>query len=191
VNDTLLIDAGSATAVLTLRAQRKITDILVTHTHLDHVMTLGSLADNLYGKCPKSINVWSIGEVIDGLKKFFFNNQIWPDFTSITGPGQDVPVVKLCQLPERRPIPVGTYSVTAVRVNHVVPSVALFIDKGNKTLLHIGDTGPTEFGRSHANGAISARLSSRRLFQTASKRSRTQVAILRHKRRPRKSTSLE
>jgi ribonuclease BN (tRNA processing enzyme) len=144
VDDTLLIDAGSATAVLTLRAQRKITDILVTHTHLDHIMTLGSLADNLYGKCPKSINVWSIGEVIDGLKKFFFNNQIWPDFTSITGPGQDVPVVKLCELPERRPIPVGSYSVTAVRVNHVVPSVALFIDKGNKTLLHIGDTGPTE-----------------------------------------------
>jgi cAMP phosphodiesterase len=144
VDDSLFIDAGCVTAVLSLRAQQKITDILVTHTHLDHVMTLGTLADNLYGKRPKSINVWSIGEVIDGLKKFFFNNQIWPDFTSITGPGQDVPVVKLCKLPEGRPMQVGVHSVTAIRVNHVVPSVALFIENRNKTLLHIGDTGPTQ-----------------------------------------------
>jgi len=38
IDDSLLIDAGSATAALSLRAQQKITDILVTHTHLDHVM---------------------------------------------------------------------------------------------------------------------------------------------------------
>jgi len=50
IDDSLLIDAGSATAALSLRAQQKITDILVTHTHLDHVMALGTLADNLYGQ---------------------------------------------------------------------------------------------------------------------------------------------
>jgi ribonuclease BN (tRNA processing enzyme) len=155
IDDSILIDAGSATAVLSLRAQQRITNILVTHTHLDHVMTLGTLADNLYGKRQTSINLWSTGEVIDGLRKFFFNNQIWPDFTRITGPTQRAPVLKLRKLPQYRSIPVGSHSVTAVGVNHVVPSVAFFVQNGNKTLLHVGDTGPTEkvwsIAQEHAN----------------------------------------
>ena len=60
IDDRLLIDAGSATEALALPAQQKITDILITHIHLDHVLSLGMLADNLYGKTKTSINVWSI-----------------------------------------------------------------------------------------------------------------------------------
>jgi ribonuclease BN (tRNA processing enzyme) len=144
LDDALLIDAGGATAALSLRAQAKITNVLITHTHLDHVLSLGTLADNLYGKSQSSVNIWSTHDIVDGLKKFFFNNQIWPDFTKITGPTQLTPVLKLCELPEQRPVWVGCYSVMAVRVNHVVSSMAFFVENNKKTLLHIGDTGPTE-----------------------------------------------
>lgn len=72
IDDSLLIDAGCTTSALDLRAQQKIRDILITHIHLDHVMALGTLADNLYGKCKVPVNVWSVGRVIDGLTKFFF-----------------------------------------------------------------------------------------------------------------------
>ncbi len=41
-------------------------------------------------------------------------------------------------------MPIGNSIVTAVRVNHIVPSVAFFIENHKKTLLHVGDTGPTE-----------------------------------------------
>jgi glyoxylase-like metal-dependent hydrolase (beta-lactamase superfamily II) len=51
IDDSLLIDAGCTTATLHLSAQQKIKDILITHIHLDHVMALATLADNLYGKC--------------------------------------------------------------------------------------------------------------------------------------------
>lgn len=155
IDDSLLIDAGSATATLNLRAQQRITDILITHTHLDHVMALGTLADNLYGKCQKGIGVWSCREVIDGLKKFFFNSHIWPDFTRITDSTQPVPVLKLHRLPEKKASAVGAYSVTPIRVNHVVPSVAFLIGKKKTLLLHVGDTGPTEkvwsFARNYKN----------------------------------------
>jgi ribonuclease BN (tRNA processing enzyme) len=144
LDDALLIDAGGATAALNLRAQAKITNILITHTHLDHVMSLGTLADNLYGKSQTSVNVWSTHDIVDGLRKFFFNNQIWPDFTAITGPTQRIPVLKLCELPELAALRVGCHSVMAVRVNHAVPSLAFFVENNHKTLLHVGDTGPTE-----------------------------------------------
>ena len=143
IDDRLLIDAGSATEALDLKAQGKIADILITHIHLDHVFSLGTLADNLYGKRAKSINVWSVEAIIDGLKKHFFNDELWPDFTKIKGPTQRSTVLKLMCISSNKPTRVGAYAVTLVHVNHVVASVAFFIEDKNKTLLHVGDTGPT------------------------------------------------
>lgn len=144
VDDSLLLDAGCVTSALDLRAQQKIKHILITHIHLDHVLALAMLADNLYGSCKTSINLWSTAEIIDGLKKFFFNNHIWPDFTRLTDHTQPVPVMKLRKLREEKPTPVGDHFVTAVRVHHVVPSFAFFIEHKGQVLLHVGDTGPTE-----------------------------------------------
>ncbi|HEV8342010.1 MAG TPA: 3',5'-cyclic-nucleotide phosphodiesterase [Candidatus Binatia bacterium] len=144
VNDSLLIDAGSTTAVLSLKGQQKIRDILITHIHLDHAMALATIADNLYSKRVTPINVWGISEVIAGLKKSFFNDRIWPDFTRIKGDTQPAPVLRLRTLMENRPAVVGDCRVTTVRVNHSVPSTAFFIENKKKTLLHIGDTGPTK-----------------------------------------------
>ena len=144
VNDSLLIDAGSTTAVLSLKAQQKIKNILITHAHLDHVMSLATMADNLFGTCEATINVWGIQEVIAGLHASFFNDTLWPDFTRITGDSQSWPVLSLHDLSEQEPMPIGNLTVTAVRVNHIVPSTAFFIEDHKKTLLHVGDTGPTE-----------------------------------------------
>jgi len=155
IDNSLLIDAGSTTSALTLAAQQKIRNILVTHIHLDHVMALGTLADNLYGKCKVPVNVWSVRRVIDGLAKSFFNNQVWPDFTRITGPSQRVPVLRLRRMREGKAIRIGGHSITAMGVGHVVPTVAFLVQSKNSALLHVGDTGPTNriwsFARKHPN----------------------------------------
>ncbi|HEY7168046.1 MAG TPA: 3',5'-cyclic-nucleotide phosphodiesterase [Candidatus Binatia bacterium] len=144
VDDSLLLDAGSASSALSLRAQENIKDVLITHIHLDHVLSLGMLADNLYGKCQTSINLWGTAEIIEGLKKYFFNDHIWPDFTRLTDHTQCVPVMRLCELlPEQR-TEVGNHAVTPVRVNHVIPTLAYFLENRDKTLLHIGDTAATD-----------------------------------------------
>ncbi len=144
INDSLLIDAGSITSVLNLPEQRRIRNILVTHVHLDHVMGLATMADNLFGNCETSIQVWGIDGVIGSLKSSFFNDSIWPDFTQMTSDVQPWPVITFRSMPEEDPTPIGDSIVTMVRVNHVVPSTAFFIENNNKTLLHVGDTGPTE-----------------------------------------------
>jgi len=145
VNKSLLVDAGSATSALSLEGQQKIRNILITHVHLDHVMGLATMADNLFGICKTTINVWGIDEVIAGLKSSFFNDTVWPDFTQITDDAkQPWPVLTFHSLPEEEPIPIGESTVTTVRVNHIVPSVAFFIENKGKTLLHVGDSGPTE-----------------------------------------------
>ncbi len=144
LDSTLLIDAGSITAVLDLVGQQKIRNILITHVHLDHVMGLATLADNLFGHCKTTVNVWGTSEVIASLKSSFFNDSIWPDFTQMTSDMQPWPVITFHSMPEEEPMPIGDSIVTMVRVNHVVPSTAFFIENKDSTLLHVGDTGPTE-----------------------------------------------
>ena len=144
LDSTLLIDAGSATAVLDLEGQQKIRNILITHVHVDHIMGLATMADNLFGHCKTTVKVWGTSEVIASLKSSFFNDTIWPDFTQMTSDMQPCPVVAFHSMPEEEPIPIGDFIVTMVQVNHVVPSTAFYIENNNKTLLHVGDTGPTE-----------------------------------------------
>lgn len=144
INDRLLIDAGSIAATLEVKAQCKIQNILLTHVHLDHVMGLASLAENLYGKTAATVKVWAIPDVISAIKATFFNNSLWPDFTEITSPDQPVPVLTFEPIREDTPITLADVCFTTVRVNHIVPSVAFFIEHGGKQLLHVGDTGPTD-----------------------------------------------
>ena len=46
----LLLDAGSMTSVLRPAEQRRISHILVSHTHLDHIKDIPFLAANLVGE---------------------------------------------------------------------------------------------------------------------------------------------
>ena len=50
LNDTLLVDAGSVTSSLSIEEQERISNILVTHSHLDHIKDILFLADNLAGR---------------------------------------------------------------------------------------------------------------------------------------------
>ncbi|HEX9445113.1 MAG TPA: 3',5'-cyclic-nucleotide phosphodiesterase [Candidatus Binatia bacterium] len=143
VNDSLLIDAGSTTAVLGLKAQQKIKNILITHAHLDHVMSLATLADNLFG-ITGTIHVWGLPEVIDSLHASFFNDTLWPDFTRITGNSQSAPILSFHRLKLEAATSIDGLTVTAVRVHHAVASTAFFIANHKTVLLHVGDTGPTE-----------------------------------------------
>jgi cAMP phosphodiesterase len=143
IEDALLVDAGSTTAVLSLKAQQKIKNVLITHAHLDHVMSLATLADNLFG-IDGTIHVWALPEVVAGLRTSFFNDTIWPDFTRITADSQSAPILTFHDLAEEEATAIGDYTVTAVRVNHAVTSTAFFIENEKTTFLHVGDTGPTE-----------------------------------------------
>lgn len=143
VNENLLIDAGSTTAVLNLKAQSKIKNALITHAHLDHVMSLATLADNLFG-VDGMIRVWGLPDVLASLRASFFNDTLWPDFTRITGDGQSSPVLSFRPLAAGKPTDIGDLKVTAVRVNHAVASTAFFVENQSAVLLHVGDTGPTE-----------------------------------------------
>jgi len=142
VEDRILLEAGTVSSVLTLDRQLAIHSVIISHLHLDHIKGLPFLADNLIGEPGSAITVYGIDEVLEGLKSHLFNDAIWPDFTRIAN--GDVSVLRFASLQKRATTRIGEVEVTPYPVNHTIPSIGLFLRKGDCTVLYTGDTAPTE-----------------------------------------------
>lgn len=143
LDEQLLLDAGTIGSVLTEEEQWKIHTIFITHSHLDHIRSIPALADNIIIKnIEHTVSVQSTFEVISAMQKHLFNDTIWPDFTKI--PSVEKPVIKFTTIIPRHEYIVKEYSLTAIPVNHTVPTVGYVVKSDGKTVVYTGDTGPTE-----------------------------------------------
>ncbi|MFZ5444337.1 MAG: MBL fold metallo-hydrolase [Myxococcota bacterium] len=142
VDDRLALDAGALTSMLELPALAKVDDILLTHSHFDHVKDLPMMSDVMVGWRDKPITIHSNTECIDTLKKNLFNNVLWPDFTRI--PTRKNPIFKLRAFRAGASVKVGRYDVKSVLVSHPVESCGYVISDGESAMAISGDTGPTE-----------------------------------------------
>jgi len=140
LNDHLLLDAGEIGGVLKVEDQCHITDILLTHAHLDHIVGLPFLGDTIFGQIRKPISIIGLQEVLDSLHHYVFNDQIWPDFTRLPA-AQGEPVFRL------QPVQLGTvcsvaeFEVIPFPVRHTVSSAGYLIRQQETTILYSGDTG--------------------------------------------------
>ncbi|MEW6379647.1 MAG: 3',5'-cyclic-nucleotide phosphodiesterase [bacterium] len=140
LNDHLLLDAGEIGGVLKIEDQCQISDILLTHAHLDHVVGLPFLGDTIFGQIHKSISIISIQDVLDSLHRHVFNDQIWPDFTRLPGQhGQ--PVFRLQPLRPGLPCSIAEFEVISFPVRHTVPTAGYLIRDQETAILYSGDTG--------------------------------------------------
>ena len=142
VNDTVMLDAGTITAALTLPAQTRITDIFVSHPHLDHVKGILFLADNVIGKTAKPVTIHALPAVIGAIKKHLMNGVIWPDFTSI--PSRSNPVLSYRPFTASSTVAVNGLRIKTVPMNHPVPAVGFLVSDGRSSIFYSADTGPNE-----------------------------------------------
>ena len=142
IDERLAVDAGSLTAGLELRAQCRLEACLVSHAHLDHIRDLATIADNRAQKeCPPLI-VAATKPTVSLLRRHFFNDAIWPDFTKI--PSETQPTIRYLVLHPERPCRLLDYRIRAVPVSHTVDCSAFIIEGPRGTIAYSGDTGPTD-----------------------------------------------
>jgi len=142
VNDVMMLDAGTITAALSVGAQSRITDVLISHTHLDHIKSLLFMADNIIGRIKKPVNIRAIPQVLDAIKKHLMNDLIWPDFTRI--PNAKDPVLAYAPMPIGKTVTIAGLKVKAVPMNHPVPAVGFLVSDGASSFIYSADTGPNE-----------------------------------------------
>jgi 3',5'-cyclic-nucleotide phosphodiesterase len=144
LDGVLGIDAGAATSALTLREQAKLHAVLVSHAHLDHVRDLASLADNRCQGGDRPLVIAGTHWTLGALKKHFFNNVLWPDFSRIPlARGGGMTIEWLPMKPEKV-YDVAGYRARAVLVSHTIESAAFIVERGEHAIAYSGDTGPTE-----------------------------------------------
>jgi len=142
IDEHLAIDAGALTSQLDLSEQARLDTVIISHSHLDHVRDLGTIADNRAQLDCGPLTIASTKGTLDALRKHFFNDLIWPDFALIPSPEE--PTIVYHELPLETPTKVLDYDVTVTPVDHTVESAGFLINDGKGVVAFSGDTGPTD-----------------------------------------------
>lgn len=176
VDHDVLVDAGTGVGDLPLEALAQIDHILISHSHLDHVLAIGLLADSVLriraarGRGP--IQVHALPETLEALRTHIFNGVIWPDFTRL--PSADRPVLQLVPFETGQSLQLGGKHFEVLSAVHTVPAVGFALQGGEGWWVYTGDTGP--------NPALWARLSTMQVvhlvIETAFSDEETELARL-------------
>ena len=154
VNERFFIDAGSICSAFTPEQQEKITDIFLTHPHLDHVKDLCFLIENSASPERHPLQIHSTGEILDDVHKHIFNDVIWPDFSKVSLQDDlDKPLLRFLPLDQSLKREMGGVTLTAFPVNHPGHAIGYLLDDGQSQVIFTGDTGPTERVWEIANSA--------------------------------------
>jgi cAMP phosphodiesterase len=141
VDGKLAVDAGALTASLSLDELVQVDDIVLTHSHLDHVKDVPLLSDLVVGRRDTPVRVHASTECARTLRRSVFNGELWPDFTRI--PDRRAPAIEIVPFDPARPFEAGRYTVSPVPVHHPVESVGFVLSDGRSAIAVSGDTGPT------------------------------------------------
>ncbi len=142
IDGKLLIDAGSIASGVPIAEQAQIDNILISHSHLDHISDLAFLADNCFGMKGKPFEIWTNEEAKTNIMTHLLNDAIWPDFTKL--PSKSEPTLRMNSFEAGESRQIGDYNVTAVKVNHFAGSLGFIIEKNNACVVFTQDTGPTD-----------------------------------------------
>ncbi len=138
----VLIDAGTGVGDLTLDELARIDHILLSHSHLDHVLGVPLLADSVMrrraGHAP--IQVHGLPATLDALRKHIFNGALWPDFTRL--PSAEHPVLALNPFNTGDVLSFGERRIEVLPALHTVPAVGFAVLGERGAWVFTGDTAP-------------------------------------------------
>jgi ribonuclease BN (tRNA processing enzyme) len=147
VNDDILVDAGTGVGDLTLDEMARIDHIVLSHSHLDHVLAIGLLADSVtrrrHAARRPPVQVHALAATIAALRLHIFNGVIWPDFTRL--PDVTHPVLQFHAVEVGQVLQLGARRVEVLPASHTVPAVGYAVlgtRPGSGAWVFTGDTGP-------------------------------------------------
>jgi ribonuclease BN (tRNA processing enzyme) len=142
IDECVAVDAGSIALALTAEQRDKVRDIIVTHPHMDHIASLPIFIDDLFETLESPVRVYATPEVIELLERDIFNWNVYPRFSELKN--EYVPVMEYVPIPAGEEFKIAHLKVTAVSVNHIVPTVGLLVSDGKSTVAFSSDTAETD-----------------------------------------------
>ncbi|MEO8125011.1 MAG: 3',5'-cyclic-nucleotide phosphodiesterase [Burkholderiales bacterium] len=147
IDDDVLIDAGTGVGDLTLDELARIDHILISHSHLDHVLSIALLADSVIRRRQAArrppIQVHALDATLHALREHIFNGVIWPDFTRL--PSAEHPVLQFVPFEHGDRLVLGGKTIEVLCAQHTVPAAGFAVEGGDGSegsWVYTGDTGP-------------------------------------------------
>ena len=143
LDDNLLIDAGTGVGDLSLDELTGIDHILLSHSHLDHVLGVPLLADSVMRRRSSQrppITVHGLPATLDALRRHIFNGTIWPDFTQL--PTRAQPILQLQPFATGDVLHFGARHIEVLPALHTVPAVGFAVLGDQGSWVFTGDTAP-------------------------------------------------
>ena len=138
LDEDILIDAGTGVGELDFDKLMYIDHIFITHSHLDHVVSIPFLVDTVGYMRDKPITIYAIQPTLEILKQHLFNWAIWPDFTQI--PNSRTPYMRYESVSVGETVDLQGRKITPLPANHTVPAIGFQLDSGQASLVFTGDT---------------------------------------------------
>ncbi len=141
INNSICLDAGTVTSVLSQEEQLKIKHVLLTHAHMDHIHDLHFLIDNRFvsDNSHNEVTLYSTPFILKNIHEHVFNGIIWPDYTKQPGP----PILILKPIDDK-PFQIGNLKIQAVKVEHTVEALGYIVSDGKVSCVFSGDTKATQ-----------------------------------------------
>lgn len=144
LDQSVLIDAGTGVGDLSLSELAAIDHILISHSHLDHVLSIALLADSVMrqrlARGAKPVNVYALPRTLQALQEHIFNGVIWPDFTRLPSP--EAPALCLHPFEVGEVLQIAGRTVEVLSAEHIVPAVGFAVHGSAGVWVYTGDTGP-------------------------------------------------
>jgi ribonuclease BN (tRNA processing enzyme) len=151
INDTVVVDAGCVGIWGSPQEQARVRHVLLSHTHMDHLASLPIFVENAYEGKAECVTIHGSRAVLDCCQEHLFNEKIWPDFIALSQ--GDKPFLRLSPFEPGETIDLDGLRVTAVALDHVVPTVGFVVADERSSIAIVSDTGPTDEVWQHINAA--------------------------------------
>jgi len=151
IDNRVTVDAGSVGLALSEEQRHTVRDVIVTHPHMDHIASLPIFVDDLFGELREPIRIHATPQIVELLERDVFNDNVYPRFAALSN--EYGRVMKYVPFEIGAEFKVAHLSVTAVPVNHIVPTVGLLVSDEDTTVAFSSDTAETKDFWNLINGA--------------------------------------
>ena len=147
LDDDLLVDAGTGVGELTLDEMAAVDDVVLTHSHMDHIAALPLMLDAVWRRRATPLRVHALAGTLDALRRHVFNDVIWPNFACL--PSRDMPSLSFHEISVGQTLQLGARAVKQVEVLsavHTVPACGYAVRRavGGANWVFSGDTDRNE-----------------------------------------------
>lgn len=142
INGNVAVDAGSLGFFGEPAEQALVEHVFVSHSHIDHLASFPIFLENIFDLSVVPVTLHASAVTHESVRLDLFNNRLWPDFLKLKVNNR--PFVQVAHIEHGQTVEVCGLRLSAISVDHVVPTLGFIIEDGKSAVVIASDTGPTE-----------------------------------------------